>query len=190
MGRSEEEIDELPKKSKTATFFATVTEFDLDRWEGVPFVLSVGKDLPERYARVKYHLRNEEQVTIYIQGRFTGPAVLSTAGSTKQTKNKDHKPEADMPFIYGITNSSDTIPTEHLTDTTGMVKQIYGKDYEPDTDYEHPSNRKPKVVEKPKEKKKDDTPKPVMNKLKKKTEKPKADDKEAEVDADEDHLEL
>merc|ERR1711920_619167 len=249
MGRSEEEIDELPKKSKTATFFATVTEFDLDRWEGVPFVLSVGKDLPERYARVMYHLRNEEQVTIYIQGRFTGPAVLSTAGSTKQTKNKDHKPEkmqlaegwdlrlgmlnyhyfqtgvfqdprdpywfvidaaldndrtffidtkslllswekwhdvvtkteADMPFIYGITNSSDTIPTEHLTDTTGMVKQIYGKDYEPDTDYEHPSERKPKVVEKPKE---DDTPKPVMDKLKPKAQKAKA------AEDEEEHLEL
>ena len=88
---------------------------------------------------------------------------------------------ADMPFLYGITNSSDTIPTEHLTDTTGMVKQIYGKDYEPDTDYLHPSERpKPKVVEKPKE---DDTPKPVMDKLKAKAQKPKADE-------DEEHLEL
>ena len=99
---------------------------------------------------------------------------------------------ADMPFIYGITNSSDTIPTEHLTDTTGMVKQIYGKDYEPDTDYEHPSERK--VVEKPKvEKPKEEKPKPVMNKLKKKDQKPKADDKEAAAakkDGDEDHLEL
>lgn len=257
--RSEEEIDELPEKSKTATFFASVTEFDTDRWEGVPWVFSVGKDLPERYARVKYFMRGGEQVTFYLQGRFVGPAVLSTFGSNKQAKNKEDKAEklqlkegwdyrvgmlnyhffqigvfqdprdpywfvidaaldndrtffidtkslllswekwhdvvtkteADMPFIYGITNSSDTIPTEHLTDTTGMVKQIYGKDYEPDTDYVHPSERpKPKVVEKPKV---DDTPKPVMNKLKPKAQKPKADDQEAAAEAkdeDEEHLEL
>merc|ERR1719409_1901614 len=247
--RSEEEIDELPEKSKTSTFFATVTEFDLDRWEGVPWVFSVGKDLPERYARVQYFMRGGEKVVIYLQGRFVGPAVLSTFGSNKQAKNKEDKAEkmqfeegwdyrvgmlnyhffqigvfqdprdpywfvidaaldndrtffidtkslllswekwhdvvtkteADMPFIYGITNSSDTIPTEHLTDTTGMVKQIYGKDYEPDTDYEHPSERKPKVVEKPKE---DDTPKPVMDKLKPKAQKAKA------AEDEEEHLEL
>ena len=35
----------------------------------------------------------DAQVTFYLQGRFTGPAVLSTFGSTKQTKNKDHKPD-------------------------------------------------------------------------------------------------
>ena len=88
---------------------------------------------------------------------------------------------ANKPFIYGITNSTDTVPTEHLTDSTGMVKQIYGKDYEPDTDYEHVEKPipEPTPVEKPKA---DDTPKPVMGNLK-----PKA---EAKADDDEDHLEL
>ena len=58
----------MPEKSKTATFFASVTEFDTDRWEGVPWVMKAGKALNERKAELRIQFRDAPRSAAMFSG--------------------------------------------------------------------------------------------------------------------------
>lgn len=110
----QEDAKDKTRNSSTPTFAACSTQIATSRWDGVPFVLLSGKQLPHRtaYIRIqfrnsefrvaslgKFNQRNQPQIVLHIQGgELQTPAILISRNF--------HKPEIPDGWQLQTTNMS------------------------------------------------------------------------------------